>query len=664
MRTRQTTSRGYDRYINQYGDLSALSAATVYIMVTLSCSNLTYSIGIKDILRDVSFSLEAGDRLGIVGVNGSGKSTLMKLISGELEATSGSIYIARDKSLGILHQDDAFNVLDGYDDTVYGQMLAAFPELYRYEARLDELSTLLAEAKSESEALILTGEYERLSRRFNDGGGLYYKSRCKSYLERMGFAPDTHSMSVAKLSGGQRTRLAIARLLSREPDILLLDEPTNHLDTDTLEFLESTLAEYKKTLLTVSHDRFFLDKVTNKTLDIEYSRAKLYNVSYSAYHEEKKKARETEEKHYLLQQKEIARLEAYIEQQRRWNRERNIIAAESREKAIARMDKLEKPKAPPKGISLSFTASGESGNDVLLVKDLAVSFGEKNIFNNVNFFVKKHDRVFITGANGSGKSTLIKILLGKLPPSKGKIEFGYNVTLGYYDQENQNLTESNTVLDELWNAYPNNTSTEIHSTLAQFNFRGDDLEKHVGDLSGGEKARLTLAKLILSKMNLLILDEPTNHLDIASREALEEALLAFTGTLILVSHDRYFVSKLSDEKNCSGKIVTVHLSKNDKIIGVNADNSTFAAQKPSQDPENSQKNIYLDKKKNAAQIRQQEARLRLMRSEAKKAEDRIAEIDRALESDAASDYVKAGELYDEKLMLEERLLELYEEIGI
>ncbi len=633
-------------------------------MVTISCSNLTYSIGIKDIIRDVSFSLESGDRLGIVGVNGSGKSTLMKLISGELEPTGGSVFIARDKTLGILHQDDAFNVLDGYDDTVYGQMLAAFPELYRYEARLDELSGMLAEAKSESEAMILTGEYERISRRFNDGGGLYYKSRCKSYLERMGFAPDTHSMSVSKLSGGQRTRLAIARLLSREPDILLLDEPTNHLDTDTLEFLEGALSEYKKTLMTVSHDRFFLDRVTNKTLDIEYSRAKLYNVPYTAYHEEKKKNRETEEKHYLLQQKEIARLEAYIEQQRRWNRERNIIAAESREKAIARMDKLEKPKAPPKSISMSFTASGESGNDVLLVKDLGISFGDKTIFDHVNFFVKKRDRVFITGANGSGKSTLIKILLGKLPPSEGKIEFGYNVTLGYYDQENQNLTETNTVLDELWNAYPNNTSTEIHSTLAQFNFRGDDLEKLVGDLSGGEKARLTLAKLILSKMNLLVLDEPTNHLDIASREALEDALLEFPGTLILVSHDRYFVSKLSDEKNCNGKIVTVHLTKNDKILGVNATAGEIGAQKGAEREDNGQKNIYLDKKKNAAQIRQHEAQLRRLRAEAKKAEDRIAEIDTLLESDAASDYVKANELFEEKLALEERLLELYEELDI
>ncbi|MBP3294161.1 MAG: ABC-F family ATP-binding cassette domain-containing protein, partial [Clostridia bacterium] len=524
-------------------------------MISISTRALAYRIGTRDILTDVTFSLEEGDRLGVVGVNGSGKSTLLRMLCGEYTPDEGEVYIAKDKVIGMLHQDDAFNILSLdsantiVDETVLGQIYAIFPDLCRMELRLADLQRQLDETPSDDTVTLsrLSSEYESVNTRYIDGGGLHYKSRCRSILKDLGFGEETFDMPVARCSGGQRTRLALARLLSREPDILILDEPTNHLDTETMEWLESHLAAYnpKKTIILVSHDRLFLDRVTTKTLDIEHTVGRLYKCGYSQYVVEKEAYRREWEKKYEIQQKEIARLEAYIEQQRRWNRERNIIAAESREKAIARMEKIDKPKDLPKSIRFALSSSGESGNNVAYAKNLTMGFGSNILFRNLNFLVKKRDRLFISGPNGCGKSTLIKLLLGQLEAISGEIEFGYNVTVGYYDQENQNLDDNNTVLDELWNAYPNLTQTEIRNTLALFLFRGDDIEKEVAVLSGGERARLTLAKLILSKMNLLILDEPTNHLDIESREALENALLSFDGTIIAVSHDRYFTKRLA-----------------------------------------------------------------------------------------------------------------------
>ncbi|MBR5679782.1 MAG: ABC-F family ATP-binding cassette domain-containing protein, partial [Clostridia bacterium] len=464
-------------------------------MISISVSNLAFRTGTREILSGVTFALEEGDRLAIVGVNGSGKSTLLKMICGDYPHDEGEVTIAKNRTLGMLHQDDAFNILgsDGseadpagenmeknspIDGTVLGQMYAVFPDLCRAEVRLAELQSLLDSTDpADTETLNrLSAEYTALNSRFIRDGGLWFKSRCKSILVNLGFGESVWSRPVSTMSGGQRTRLALARLLSREPDILILDEPTNHLDLDTMVWLESHLAAYPKdkTVILVSHDRLFLDRVTNKTLDVENCRAKLYKAKYSEYVELKRKDRAEQEKKYNIQQKEIARLEAYIEQQRRWNRERNIIAAESREKAIQRMVKVEKPKPLPKSIHFTLNSSGESGNDVAEAKGLTMGFGNNILFRNLSFLVKKRDRLFIWGPNGCGKSTLIKLLLGQLEPLAGEIEFGYNVTVGYYDQENQNLDDSNTVLDELWNAYPNLTETEIRNTLALFLFRGDD----------------------------------------------------------------------------------------------------------------------------------------------------------------------------------------------
>ncbi len=634
-------------------------------MISISTKDLAYRIGTREILGGISFSLEEGDRLAVVGVNGSGKSTLLKMLSGEYTPDDGEVYIAKDKKIGMLHQDDAFNIISVSDDTVLGQMYAVFPELIRAEVRLEEIRIALDSTPGGDIAKIerLSAELDEVNSRYIRDGGLHYKSRCRGILKGLGFGEDTHGRSVTTMSGGQRTRLALARLLYREPDVLILDEPTNHLDSDTMLWLEAHLSAYnpKKTVILVSHDRLFLDRVTNKTLDIEHCRARLYKCPYSQYVVEKERLRRAQEKEYELQQKEIARLEAYIEQQRRWNRERNIIAAESREKAIARMDKVEKPKEKPKSIRFTLTSSGESGNDVASAKRLTMGFGSNILFRDISFLVKKGSRLFITGPNGSGKSTLIKLLLGQIEPLSGEIEFGYNVTVGYYDQENQNLNPRNTVLDELWNEYPHLTQTEIRNTLALFLFRGDDIEKEVAVLSGGERARLTLAKLILSKMNLLILDEPTNHLDIESREALENALDSFDGTIIAVSHDRYFTRRLATDFIDLGESGRLFRGSYDEYMAWKESRTAGSTPKQVTVAADSSKDEYLEKKRQNADRRKQEKRRAEVAREIKKLEAEIVEIDDLLFGEAATDYKRAAELSDRKITVEDLLMQLYEE---
>ena len=632
-------------------------------MISLSVSGISYSIGIKEILSDISFSIEDGDRLGIVGVNGSGKTTLLRIIAGDISPDGGNIFTAKEHSLGILHQTDAFLETADENATVLSHMYGAYPQLLRDEARLEEIEKELGE--KEADITRLSSEYDRINSRYIDGGGLHYKSRCKSILQRLGFSEDTHTQKVSSLSGGQKTRLSLARLIFREPDILILDEPTNHLDTETLLWLEDVLATYKKTLLVVSHDRYFLDRVTNKTLDIEHHRATLYKCSYTEYVKQKEAKRAADEKKYNLQQKEIARLEAFIEQQRRWNREKNIIAAESREKAIARMDKVERPENAPRAIRFTFDEGSESGNDVLSVKKLSMGFGTRTLFSNLSFEVKKREHLFIAGANGCGKSTLLKVLLGKYLPREGKFTFGYNVNIGYYDQENQNLDDTKTVLDELWDAYPDMTQTMLRGTLAAFMFRGDDIEKKVSVLSGGERARLTLAKLILSKMNLLILDEPTNHLDIPSREALENALLAYDGTVIAVSHDRYFMKKLATRViDLSGPIrdwrggyeeYAAHLDKNKGIF------EESGCKASTEEKVSTGKEQYLNKKAESAKRRKEQNRRKKVLEEIKRLEDEIEKLSEELFGEAATDYIRAAEIEQRKTEAEEKLLELYGE---
>ncbi len=650
-------------------------------MTVLSASGVTLSFGVRKILDRVSFSLEENDKLGVIGVNGCGKSTLFKILTGELSPDEGSVFIGGGKTVGVLKQDDAFETDDVAGDSALEQMIAAFPELLLKEQELAEMEASLRKREREAGTAAytaLTVAYTEQHAKFIRDGGLEFRGRAASVLLRMGFDEDSMHRSLSTLSGGQRTRLALARQLVREPDVLLLDEPTNHLDIDTLYWLESFLSQYKKCVLVISHDRYFLDRVTNKTLVLEHTRATLYNGGYTASAKQRRIDREIAEKHYKDQQKEIARQEAYIAQQRAWNRERNIVAAESRLKQLAKLERVEKPKNAPRAIKMSFSEARESGNEVLSVRGLSMAFGQRQLFSAIDFLLLKNERVFITGKNGCGKSTLLKLLLGKLSPTAGRVEHGYNVEIAYYDQENQNLTPESTVLEELWCAYPHLTETEIRNTLALFRFVGEDVFRTVSVLSGGERARLTLAKLILSRVNLLVLDEPTNHLDIDSREALETALNAFDGTVLAVSHDRYFMDKLATRvlalkpETGDGDLLDYRISQQGRGYSEflafrdarAARAKSMEAKSPASTPISTGKADYLARKKNAAEERKERARVARLKSEAQALEKELGEIDEELFGSAASDYTRAAHLDARKTEAEARLLEIYEEIGV
>jgi len=646
-------------------------------MIAISVNDLTLRFGTTTILEKVSFSLEENDKLGIIGSNGSGKTSLFKLITGEYEGEEGGVYISKDKTVGILSQYGAFSNDEGIEGTTALQhMFAAFPTLLEWENRLSELEKLLSD-ESDPRHSIYTNEYMSLNERFIREGGLEFRGRCRSILLKLGFDDEAIDKDVNLLSGGQRTRLALAIQLCREPDILMLDEPTNHLDIETLGWLENYLIQYKKCVMVISHDRYFLDRVTNKTLAIEHHKAKLYNGNYTHSMEQRRIDKEIYAKHYREQQKEIARQEAYIAQQRQWNRERNIIAAESRQKMLDKMEKLEAPETEQRAIRMRFTSAIASGNEVMKISDLSMGFGQKHLFSGLDFLVKKNDRLLIVGPNGCGKSTLIKILMKSLVPLTGKVEDGYNVEIGYYDQENQNLDESKTVIDELWDHYPTLPEQRIRGTLAWFNFFGDDVYKTVRMLSGGERARLTFSKLILSHMNLLILDEPTNHLDIDSREALESALEEFDGTIIAVSHDRYFIEKLASriielkpdgyvegdmfdyQVTHEGQAYTefrefTNARKERMAVDVKSDLAKPAA--------GSQKEQYLKNKQEAAEARKKEAKIKRLTAEMEKLEAELEEIDILMNGDAATDYKKIAELDTRKNEIEDRLMEIYEEL--
>ncbi len=620
-------------------------------MISISCKNISLSFGTQLLLDNVSFSVEKGDKVGVVGVNGAGKTTLMKIITGKKSADKGDVFIEGGAKIGYL---DQYAVIDS-DRSVLEEMLTNFSYLTDMKKRLDELEVSMQNGDN---ALNEADIYTTLLEKYKSEGGYEYVSRTKSVLQKMGFGEKFFNLPINSLSGGQKTALALVGLILQNYDILILDEPTNHLDIESVEWLENYIKGLKTTVIVISHDRYFLDSVTNKTLDIENTHATLYNGSYTVFAEKKKKDREIYRRHYENQQKEIARLKAYIEQQRRWNRERNIIAAESREKAIERMDKLERPEDLPKGISFSFGEAIRSGNDVLSVRGLGKAFGQKRLFSELSFEVKRSDRFFILGKNGSGKSTLLKILNSVISDYFGEFEYGTNVKMGYYDQENQNLSPDNTVLDELWNEYSSLTMTEVRSALALFRFVGDDVMKKVSVLSGGEKARLTLAKLMLSKVNLLVLDEPTNHLDIASRETLEDAISEFKGTVIAVSHDRYFIKKLSTrilKINDVGGTVFEHgyeeyIQKNSG----NSESETVETQNYT-----SSKEDFLLRRDVKAKERKRERDIEKTEKEINELEDRISVIEAKMSGELATDYTALMEADKEKTELQNKLDELY-----
>ena len=625
-------------------------------MIALSCEDITLAFGADTILEHVSFSINDGDKLGIVGVNGAGKSSLLKVITGEYRAESGSVYISKDKTVAMLSQ----NVGMESENTVIDEMYSAFPRLIADEKRLAELRAAI-EAGDTS----LASQYSSLEESFTRSGGYEFRGRCRGMLINLGFEERFHSLRISSLSGGQKTRVALARMLLTAPDIMILDEPTNHLDVKSLFWLENYLKASPLTIIVVSHDRYFLDVVTNKTLDIENRRAKLYLGNYTTYRQKKETDREVQMRHYINQQREIERIEKIIEQQHRWNRERNIRTAESKQKQIDRMEKIDRPDALPETVRMRFVSSGEIVGSVMSFRGLSKGYPGKPLFRDLTAEINKSERVFITGDNGCGKSTLIKIIAGKEKADSGFIEPGYNVTIGYYDQENQNLDPLNTVIDELWNCEPNLSETEVRNALALFLFKSDDVAKKVSVLSGGERARLTLAKLLLKKMNLLVLDEPTNHLDIGSREALENAVAEFDGTVIAVSHDRYFISRLATRildfnAVTPGEIYDYHGGYGDYIEF--RDKVLNPAQEKAAPVVTDAKQAYLESKRNAAEKRKHENALRRTKERISALENEISDIDEQMKGEADTNAELLSELYEKKERAETELLELYEKL--
>ncbi|MBQ8879476.1 MAG: ABC-F family ATP-binding cassette domain-containing protein [Clostridia bacterium] len=638
-------------------------------MIALSVQDVNLSFGVDQILKNISFAVNDGDRVGIIGVNGAGKTSLFRVITGEYSADSGSIYIQKGHTVGVLEQNPDLSALPG-EMTCLEYMYTAFPALLELEREIERTEINLSVAAGRGDdgsTLALTARLNDLTAEFDKAGGLEFRQRCRGMLLRLGYSEELIGQKIRTLSGGQYTRLALARLLATEPDILMLDEPTNHLDIDAVSWLESYLQSYKKTVLIISHDRYFLDKTTTKTLSLRFGEARMYNGNYSETKSICEAEAAAQEKRYKEQQKVIAKIRANIEFQRRCNREHNFVTIRSKEKQLARMEKVAPVSKDPRTIRMSFATEEESAGDVIDVRDLSFSYGETPIISNLSFLVRRYERVMILGKNGCGKSTLMKLINTRLTPKEGKIILGYNIKIGYYDQENRGLTESKTVFEELRDEYPDKTDLELRSTLALFLFDADDITRPVSTLSGGERARLTLSKLILKKVNLLVMDEPTNHLDISSCEALEDALVAFDGTVVAVSHDRYFINKIAsriielDPKLDRG-MRDYPLEDGDDAFGEymrqrELGEATFV--EANQEKTDS-KLEYEEKKKENARRRSEERRRQNAEKKIAELEEELERLEEELFGEAASDYVRAGEIDKRKNEIEEELLQLYE----
>ncbi len=519
-------------------------------MAILTVNNIQQSFGEEVILQNVTFEMQKGERVGLVGVNGSGKTTLFKVLTGEYTPDTGSVVFGKDTVLGYMEQ----HVCRDFHKTAFEEVMTVFAPLLRMERELEDLNTLLSAHPGGEDLERLILRQTDLNDRFVDAGGLTCRSRARSALMGLGFSEDQLENRVGVLSGGQKAKLQLAKMLLGGANLLLLDEPTNHLDIQAVEWLEDFLKNYNGAYIVISHDRYFLDKVTQRTLEMEGKSVTSYKGNYSRYLELRAEHRLAMQRVYESTQKEITRIEGIIEQQRRWNQERNYVTIASKQKQIDRLEAtLEKPEAEPESIRFQFKASRRGGNDVLTAQDLSLSFGGPPLFEHVNLEIKHQEKVFLIGPNGCGKTSLFKILLGQYTPDSGSVRLGSAIDVGYYEQSQLSLHDEKTVMDEIWDLHPQMTQTEVRSALAVFLFKGEDVFKPVGALSGGERARVLLLKLMLSKANFLLLDEPTNHLDIGSCEALEDALSGYDGTLFVVSHDRYLINKLADKVYVLGK---------------------------------------------------------------------------------------------------------------
>lgn len=583
----------------------------------LDVQNISKTFVDSPVLKNISFHIEDNDKVAIIGVNGAGKTTLLKIIIGEYDADNGNVILSKDKTIGYLSQEETVNS----ENTIYEELLSARSDLIDMENKLRSLENEMSNA-SESELNSIMDSYHRLSHTFEVEGGLSFRSEINGVLNGLGFADNDSTRPISTLSGGQKTRVALSKLLIKKPSLIILDEPTNHLDMNSIAFLENYLLNYKGAVLVVSHDRYFLDKVVNKIVEIERSESQTYIGNYSEYAVKKEALRNEQLSAYYKQQADIQHQEKVIEKLRQFNREKSIKRAESRVKMLNKIERLEKPTELNAEMNITLMPNKTSGNDVLTIEGLSKSFGNNNLFNDINFDIKRGEHIALIGDNGTGKTTILKIINGLLDADNGNVTLGVNVDIAYYDQEHHVLHEEKTLFDELSDTFPEMNNTEIRNTLAAFLFTNDDVFKTIKNISGGEKGRVSLAKLMLSKANFLILDEPTNHLDITSKEILEDAINAYEGTVLYVSHDRYFINRTASRiLELSSNEITQYLGNYDYYIEKKTEKDT---------PDITNNNIKTTNNQGAEDYKVQKEKQAIERkrlNELKKTEERIEELE-------------------------------------
>lgn len=627
----------------------------------LSCNHISKSYGVETILNDCSFFINDNEKAAIVGNNGAGKSTIMKIIMGELSPDEGNVIIGKDKTIGYLAQYQDL----GSDTTIYEEVKSVKQNLIDMEQKLLEYEKEMAKVSGD-ELSKLIETYTDLEHRFQLLNGYSYKSEIEGVIKGLGFTEDDFNKSVGNLSGGQKTRVALCKLLLEKPDIIMLDEPTNHLDLNSIKWLETYLLNYNGAVLIIAHDRYFLDKIVSKVIEIENHKAHVYSGNYSDFAVKKQELRVATMNAYLKQQSEIKHQEEVIAKLRSYKQEKFYKRAESREKQLEKIDIIEKPEELKNNMTIKLEPDIVSGNDVLSVEDLEKSYNTL-LFKNISFEIKRGEHVAIIGDNGTGKTTILKIINGLVDADSGMIKLGTNVHIGYYDQEQHNLTDENTLFEEIANSYPNMTNTKIRNTLAAFMFTGEDVFKRVSDLSGGEKGRLSLAKLMLSEANLIILDEPTNHLDMASKEILENAINNYTGTVLYVSHDRYFINQTANRilELTNTKLIN-YLGNYDYYEEKKEElTATFAPKEEKTKAEkttSSNKQDYLERKAEAARIRKLKNDISKVEEKIKKYEDRLNELDEMVADPSVStNSAKLNEIGKEQNEISDKLDKLMEE---
>ena len=633
--------------------------------MVLSCSHISKSFGTDEIIKDATFNIEDREKAAIIGINGAGKSTLLKIIVGELSADQGEVAFAKDSTYGYLAQHQNLSS----DNSIYDEVLSTRQDILSMEASIRRMEEDMNNL-SGNELDTLMEQYTRLTHDFDLAGGYAYRSEVTGVLKGLGFSENDFSLNVNTLSGGQKTRVALSKLLLSKPDIILLDEPTNHLDMSSISWLEGFLSDYKGSVIIVAHDRYFLDKIVSKVIEIDNGTVTTFSGNYTDYASKKAVLRNMQLKAYMNQQREIKHQEEVITKLKQFNREKSIKRAESREKMLDKIQILDKPTELNDKMNIRLEPGIESGNDVLKVTGLSKAFDSNRLFNDISFEIKKGERVALIGNNGTGKTTILKILNGIIPADSGVVELGSNVYIGYYDQEHHVLDPDKTLFQEIQDAYPNLNNTKIRSTLAAFLFTGDDVFKYIRELSGGEKGRVSLAKLMLSNANLLILDEPTNHLDITSKEILENALNSYTGTVLYVSHDRYFINSTATRiLELTANTLVNYIGNYDYYLE-KKDILTAAAIKESGSlPESDNSSVSSNTKEQWLSSKEEQARLKKLKNNLARVEEQISSIEERLKEideeymnpDIGSNTGRLMELHKEKEELDDKLNNLYEQ---